>query len=167
MAARAALNKALRHERSSVAGFGLPALFSAFVRMGGESDEGCDLFSVRRPNSGRSATSVAATTGPHAAHPAQSLGEAIKLPIAGDVALDRLLDGVKALGQRRDDRGETLPDDRLARQIGAAAFRLAGVDTLPAPGGQRPQALVGGKRRGQIDAPCGVGGIVGDQHRID
>ncbi len=35
-----------------------------------------------------------------AAHPAQSLGEAIKLPIAGDVALDRLLDGVKALGQR-------------------------------------------------------------------
>ena len=45
MAARAALNKALRHERSSVAGFGLPALFFAFVRMGGESDEGCDLFS--------------------------------------------------------------------------------------------------------------------------
>jgi hypothetical protein len=167
MAARAALNKALRHERSSVAGFGLPALFSAFVRMGGESDEGCDLFSGQAAELRQVGDQRRGHDGTHAAHPAQSLGEAIKLPIAGDVALDRLLDGVKALGQRRDDRGETLPDDRLARQIGAAAFRLAGVDKLPAPGGQRPQALVGGKRRGQIDAPCGVGGIVGDQHRID
>ena len=167
MAARAALNKALR-----TSGLPWPVLacrlfFPLSCVWGASPTRAAICFPVRRPSSGRSATSVAATTGPHAAHPAQSLGEAIKLPIAGDVALDRLLDGVKALGQRRDDRGETLPDDRLARQIGAAAFRLAGVDKLPAPGGQRPQALVGGKRRGQIDAPCGVGGIVGDQHRID
>ncbi len=33
------------HERSSMAGFGLPAPFSAFVSMGGEPDEGGELFS--------------------------------------------------------------------------------------------------------------------------
>jgi hypothetical protein len=33
------------HKRSSVAGFGLSALFTAFVSLGGESDKGCDLLS--------------------------------------------------------------------------------------------------------------------------
>ena len=79
----------------------------------------------------------------------------------------RLLDGLEAPGQRRDDRRQAFPNDRIVRQIGAAAFRLAGVDELPAPGGQRPQALIGAERRGQIGAPDRVGEIAGDQHRVD
>ena len=166
MAARAALNSAA-HERSSMAGFGLPALFTAFVRLGGEPDEGGDLLSGQAAEFRQVGDQRRGHDGADAAHPAQSLGEAIKLPIAGDVALDRLLDGLKALGQRRDDSRQAFPHDRIVRQIGAAAFRLAGVDELPAPGGQRPQAFVGAKRRGQIGAPDRVGEIVGDQHRVD
>src|ERR1700733_2669587 len=89
------------HERSSVAGFGLPAFFSAFVRMGGESDEGCDLFSGPAAELRQVGDQRRGHDGTHAAHPAQSLGEAIK-----------------ALGQRRDDGRETLPDDRLSRPNG-------------------------------------------------
>jgi hypothetical protein len=51
------------------------------------------------------------------------------------VTLDRLLDGLEALGQRAEDGRQALPNRRIARQIGAATLRLAGVDKLPAPGG--------------------------------
>jgi hypothetical protein len=122
MAARAALNSAA-HERSSMAGFGLPALFTAFVRLGGEPDEGGDLLSGQAAELRQVGDQRRGHDGADAAHPAQSLGEAIKLPIAGDVALDRLLDGLKALGQRRDDSRQAFPHDRIVRQIGAAAFR--------------------------------------------
>ena len=117
--------------------------------MGGESDKGCDLFSGQTVELRQVGDQRRGDDRTDAAHRAQSLGEAIKLPIARDVALDRLLDGVKALGQRRDHGRQTLPKDRIVRQIGATTFRLAGVDKLPAPGGQRPLALVGAKRRGQ------------------
>ena len=147
-------------------GLGLPSSFSAFVRLGARPTRAAICLPVRRPSSGRSATSVAATTGP-TPHPTQSLGEAVELPIAGDVALDRLLDGLKALGQRRDDDRQALANKRVACEIGAAAFRLAGVDELPAPGGQRPQALVGAKGERQIRSRFGVGEILGDQHGVD
>ena len=118
--------------------------------MRGEADEGGDLLAGQAAELRQVGDQRRGHDRTDAAHPAQSLGEAVELPIAGDVALDRLLDGLKALGQRRDDDRQALANKRVACEIGAAAFRLAGVDELPAPGGQRPQALVSAKGERQI-----------------
>ena len=134
-------------------GFGLPDFFSAFVGVGGEADEGGDLLSAQTAEFRQVGDERCGDNRADAAHGAQDLGQAIELPIAGDVTLDRLFNGVKALGERRDDEGQALANERVVRQIGAAAFGLPGVDKLSAPGGQRPQALVSAKRRRQIGAP--------------
>ena len=72
MAARAALNRACA-ERSSVAGFGMAALF-AFVRMGGEPDKGCDLFSGQAAELRQVGDQRRGDDRADAAHCAQSLG---------------------------------------------------------------------------------------------
>ena len=62
------------HERSSVAGFGMAALFSAFVRMGGEPDKGCDLFSGQAAELRQVGDQRRGDDRADAAHCAQSLG---------------------------------------------------------------------------------------------
>ena len=148
-------------------GFGLPFSFSAFVGVGGKTDEGGYLFSTQAAEFRQVGDECCGDDRADAAHGAQDLRQAMELPIAGDVTLDRLFNGLKALGERSDDEGQALADERVVRQIGAAAFGLPGVDKLSAPGGQRPQALVSAKRRRQIGAPSRVSEIAGDQHGVD
>jgi hypothetical protein len=134
------------HERLSMTGFGLPDSFSAFVGVGGEADEGGYLFSTQMAEFRQVGDERCGDDRADAAHGAQDLRQAIELPIAGDVTLDRLFNGVETLGERSDDEGQALANERVVCQIGAAAFGLPGVDKLSAPGGQRPQALVSAKR---------------------
>jgi hypothetical protein len=140
------------HERSSMTGFGLPDSFSAFVGVGGEADEGGYLFSTQMAEFRQVGDERCGDDRADAAHGAQDLRQATELPIAGDVTLDRLFNGVETLSERSDDEGQALANERVVCQIGAAAFGLPGVDKLSAPGGQRPQALVSAKRRRQIGA---------------
>ena len=131
-------------------GFGLPDSFSAFVGAGRGRRRRLSV-SAQTASSGKSAMSLAATTGPTPRNGAQDLRQAIELPIASDVTLDRVFNGVKAWGER-DDEGHALAIERVVCQINAAPFGLPGVDKVSAPGGQRPQALVSAKRRRLIGA---------------
>jgi hypothetical protein len=108
------------HERSSMTGFGLPDSFSAFVGMGGEADEGGYLLSTQTTEFRQVGDERRSDDRADTAHGAQDLGQAIELPIAGDVMLDRLFNGVKALGERRDDEGQATWA-RLSRTNGSFA----------------------------------------------
>jgi hypothetical protein len=68
---------------------------------------------------------------------------------------------------RADDERQALANERIARQIGAASFGLAGLGQLPASGGERAQALVGAKGGRQIGSGVGLGEILGDQRPVD
>ena len=60
--------------------------------------------------------SLAATTGPTPRNGAQDLRQAIELPIASDVTLDRVFNGVKAWGER-DDEGHALAIERVVSRL--------------------------------------------------
>ena len=128
-------------ERSSVPDFGLPALFSAFVGVGGEPDEGGDLFSGQMAEFWQVGDQSRGDDRTDAAHTAQGFGEAIELPIAGDVTLDRLFDGLEALGERRDDDRQAFANDRIVRQIGTADVRPAGRRRAACVGRPAPSAV--------------------------
>lgn len=123
------------HERSSVADFGLPASFSAFVCLRGKADESGDLLAAQMAELRQVGDESRGDDRPHAAHRAQRFGEAIERLIAGDVTLDRLFNGVKTLGERADDEIQALANERIARQVRAASLGLARLGQLPASGG--------------------------------
>ena len=136
------------HERSSMAGFGLPALLQPCVW--GRARRG----RRRRAPAGGRVRRVGdqrrGHDGADAAHPAQSLGEAIAPHRWRCGAFDRLLDGLKALGQRRDDsrqafsaRSDSLADRRgsLPRRASTSGCRAG----RPAPSGVRRRETVAGR----------------------
>ena len=120
------------HERSSMTDFGLPFSFSAFVGVGARPTRAAICFPLRRPSSGKSAMSVAATTGPTPRTARKTLASRSRLGVSAGMTKARLSRTNGSFARSTRQSSACRASTSCLRRAASARRRSSARETSPA-----------------------------------